>query len=991
MKHKEVNKMNKMTSLVCGLLTVGAVVSAWAATSEVKTGITQSTDYTITVNEGDTVTYSGNITLTGSAKLIKSGLGKAILSGNNSMAGGISITQGALQADSAGALGDGPITIKYGSTPRGQLFYNVEGATFNNPTIKISGTYSSSVNYAPVQAMASTTIKANISSTVGMHIGNYPVNGTDGSNTQRTVFDGTISDTSKKDIRFRSYGTLVFNGAITCGALVTSTVASNKGTIEFNSPDNEIGSINAYYAGITAGAENAFGGASISTKYGTYNTYALGGFDQTISYFEFTGTSGAPAATSTAETFNSSDPATLTMTGGASGETANGTFRIGPNVALVCDFTNADFTQRITGRTHVTDQPLYVKSGRLALDGATKFTNLKDLHVGVAGALDVDSTVADVFGAVTNLAVEGALTFSDTTATPLPNDETLNVSLSGGAALTLPAGMTLNCATVVVDGVPLKAGTAYTAPCTAIPQLKSGTLHTKGADKEEVEARWTGAAESDNLMTTLGNWTVDGQIPKSLNLSDSSVTALIGNGGNEMVPDGEISLAAITVDRDAETCSPFVLGAAGKEMTVVGKITATNCAQVILRGTIASPDHLTQGPAEKDGDATMYFYPHIWAGNKLPDELPEGTIKGSSSKVLPVVLDGMTVEKPVWIVTGTAANSEILYAMPGTTNLFKGEVHWSERWGYFDIGNGAVVDFAGGVKADVRAQVDYSEGGTLKITDQPATFGAGLTLLKGKLILDAEGCSFIESSTAIGGIEISASYKAGLEFRRSGCFTSDGLQQLYVAGSDIKTVEFNMTTQRVSRFSGLATNSKSTLHGLYPAMLEICGGCRKNADADGICVMTNSMQVTGGLGFHYVGSGTSGRTGVLAGKDDTYVLAGRDFQSCGDLEVSAGTLELAANATWLNGTNLTVRGTGTLKIGKGKTFGNHAILRLDGDGKISVPDGARQKFAECWIGDARVPDGIYTYATAPDGVKAHLAETSGEILVGKIGGLLILR
>ena len=63
--------MNKMTSLVCGLLTVGAVVSAWAAESEVKTGITQSTDYTITVNEGDTVTYSGNITLTGKAKLIE--------------------------------------------------------------------------------------------------------------------------------------------------------------------------------------------------------------------------------------------------------------------------------------------------------------------------------------------------------------------------------------------------------------------------------------------------------------------------------------------------------------------------------------------------------------------------------------------------------------------------------------------------------------------------------------------------------------------------------------------------------------------------------------------------------------------------------------------------------------------------------------------------------------------------------------------------------
>ena len=987
MKHKEVNKMNKMTSLVCGLLTVGAVVSARAATSTVTGDITQSTDYTINVDSGDTVTYSGNITLTGTAKLIKDGLGKVILSGNNTLPSGIIITKGTVQADSAGALGDGPITIKQAKTYQGKLFYNAEGATFNNPTITISETVTSTDSYAPIQVMKKVTIAANIEAKKGAYFGN------DSSDHKAdVVFDGTVSVGTSNAFYLKPYGSLTFNKTVTCGTMTTSRQASQTGTIVLNGTANSIKAIETYYAGVTAGSENAFGGASILNKYvkngSTYNVFELGGYNQTITYFS---TAADTATPTSGQCFKSIAPATLTLKGGATGATAASTFQIGANVALLCDFTNTDFTQRITGRTHVTDQPLYVKSGRLALDGATKFTNLKDLHVGVAGALDVDSTVADVFGAVTNLAVEGALTFSDTTATPLPNDETLNVSLSGGAALTLPAGMTLNCATVVVDGVPLKAGTAYTAPCTAIPQLKSGTLHTKGADKEEVEARWTGAAELDNLMTTLGNWTVDGQVPESLNLSDSSVTALIGNGGNEMVPDGEISLAAITVDRDAETCSPFVLGAAGKDMTVVGKITATNCAQVILRGTIASPDHLTQGPAEKDGDATMYFYPHIWAGNKLPDELPEGTIKGSSSKVLPVVLDGMTVEKPVWIVTGTAANSEILYAMPGTTNLFKGEVHWSERWGYFDIGNGALVDFAGGVKADVRAQVDYSEGGTLKITDQPATFSAGLTLLKGKLILDAEGCSFIESSTAIGGIEISASYKAGLEFRRSGCFTSDGLQQLYVAGSDIKTVEFNMTTQRVSRFSGLATNSKSTLHGLYPAMLEICGGCRKNADADGICVMTNSMQVTGGLGFHYVGSGTSGRTGVLAGRDDTYVLAGRDFQSCGDLEVSAGTLELAANATWLNGTNLTVRGTGTLKIGKGKTFGNHAILRLDGDGKISVPDGARQKFAECRIGDARVPDGIYTYATAPDEVKAHLAETSGEILVGKIGGLLILR
>lgn len=104
-------------------------------------------------------------------------------------------------------------------------------------------------------------------------------------------------------------------------------------------------------------------------------------------------------------------------------------------------------------------------------------------------------------------------------------------------------------------------------------------------------------------------------------------------------------------------------------------------------------------------------------------------------------------------------------------------------------------------------------------------------------------------------------------------------------------------------------------------------------------------------------------------------------QSYGDVAVTNGVLEFAAGATWLNGTNVTVSGSGTLKLNAANTFNReHAVIRFADNGAINVPPGVTQVFAEGWDGDKRMR-GIYTSGRVTGG---------GAIQVGTATGLVIL-
>ena len=149
--------------------------------------------------------------------------------------------------------------------------------------------------------------------------------------------------------------------------------------------------------------------------------------------------------------------------------------------------------------------------------------------------------------------------------------------------------------------------------------------------------------------------------------------------------------------------------------------------------------------------------------------------------------------------------------------------------------------------------------------------------------------------------------------------------------------------------------------------------------------MTNTVQVTGALSFKM---NAPGETFGIAGLTDQIPIA---YESCGDIEVAAGQMTFAANATWLNGTNVTVRGEGKLKVAAGGTFGKHAVLRFSESGTFELPAGERQKVAECWVNGVKVEDGIYSAADLKSGDPLYGHLMGGTLQVGKLGGLLLVR
>ena len=65
-----------------------------------------------------------------------------------------------------------------------------------------------------------------------------------------------------------------------------------------------------------------------------------------------------------------------------------------------------------------------------------------------------------------------------------------------------------------------------------------------------------------------------------------------------------------------------------------------------------------------------------------------------------------------------------------------------------------------------------------------------------------------------------------------------------------------------------------------------------------------------------------------------------------------------------------------------------SVLRLSGSGIVSVADGMSQRFSAVFVDGVQVRPGVYSYATAPDGLKAHMAETTGRIRIP--GGMILM-
>ena len=297
--------------------------------------------------------------------------------------------------------------------------------------------------------------------------------------------------------------------------------------------------------------------------------------------------------------------------------------------------------------------------------------------------------------------------------------------------------------------------------------------------------------------------------------------------------------------------------------------------------------------------------------------------------------------------------------------MFAAPLNYAYKSGNVNFdGPGARLEIVGGGKTTYSLTGAGSTQGTeVYIGGKPFAFtcykvGKGQTF-----ILDVPGTSFSnKTEDPIGLLMFGTDTK--VDFR-----VSDAMSGILNGNGQVGSVfEFNTTTQRID---AVRSAHNSTFHGTYPAMCEIVEGYPA-ADA-GKSAQAIRCQVTGGLGFTMSGP-------------DVICLSNRVFESHGDIKVTNGVMEFAHNASWLNGTNVTVAGTGTLKLNSSTTFNrDFAVIRFADDGKIELPSGMTQVFAEGWDGDTQLrPGTIYTSANLP----AHVAPGGAIHIAG--GGLMLI-
>ena len=333
-----------------------------------------------------------------------------------------------------------------------------------------------------------------------------------------------------------------------------------------------------------------------------------------------------------------------------------------------------------------------------------------------------------------------------------------------------------------------------------------------------------------------------------------------------------------------------------------------------------------------------------------------------------LTMSNAVIEKPTYMYVEMNGDPKSWWHIArASTNVFAAHLYYTTKSGSVNFdGPGARLEIVGGGKTTYSLTGAGSTQGTeVYIGGKPFAFtcykvGQGQTF-----ILDVPGTSFSnKTEDPIGLLMYGTDTK--VDFR-----VSDAMSGILNGNGQVGSVfEFNTTTQRID---AVRSAHNSTFHGTYPAMCEIVEGYPA-ADA-GKSVQAIRCQVTGGLGFTMSGP-------------NVICLSNRVFESHGDIKVTNGVMEFAHNASWLNGTNVTVAGTGTLKLNSSTTFNReHAVIRFADSGRIELPQGVTQVFAQGWDGDkALSPGKTYTAADLPSRISG-----AGAIRIAGGGTMILFR
>lgn len=746
---------------------------------------------------------------------------------------------------------------------------------------------------------------------------------------------------------------------------------------------------------------------------------------------------------------SSEDPATLVFSG--NGPRGNGDkgltclqHIINGNTSLLLD--DAPTTELVlSNRLHQMTGDIMVSNGVLTVSESSSMAKARSLLVGPNGTFRCDSAANLSLGSVKRLSVFGSCTVSEGVSMPFAS-EALDITFGPEAHLVLPAGTTLAVRSVtLVDA----EGKATPLDCDyydheTLPQLEGGRIFVKPTT--ETAATWTGGADADVSIGTAANWDTDPALP---DLRFQTLLATFASAGTQALVDREFALRGLAFVPAAETdgfalvadtpAREIAVGEGGlavaasedgkpRTYAVGPRVVFTKAADrsldipadvtLDLQGGLAEPGEtvvrktgagklrlgggtdlpgsleVTAGDIELAGTnrveknltvrtANVLFAGEIgmrgdpsakrmdqWTTQPIENGISiNATANADKQATATICFSNAVVNKRMSVFgAGADAGAGWFRFAAGTTNDFNCDVFLKAPLGYVSAGADAVIRFNGGLggSGETRFRGESAERRATYVMTKPVYAGGG------------GGWRVYDNATVVLACPSNfAGAAAGISTYANGSRIEMTVDDAYISPKNFGinyegcVVDIHGTKQFISLLNdgvgGKGGNPKSTVTGEYGSVFGVEDG-------------RSAQDFAGGVSL--VAMGASGKE---------FCVTNKALTSCGDVAAISSKLTFSPSSSWLNGTNVTVSGTGVLRIGQNATFDRkHAIVHLADTGVFEIPEGVTQTVRELWHEGVQMPDGLYGSAESAATDKSLADHFAGKGLLRVRGGGMIL-
>ena len=562
-------------------------------------------------NVKNTTTVNGVIS--GKGKLVKTGLkgnvdtsGILELAGANTYEGGTEIKFGSLDALNVYAFGDTNkevyINNAAASPTSDHTALRIRVTSFYYP-IHILDTFTGSTTWCEnnwcghnVDAMVDNVSIYNRIYGGSFHLRGWEKDAKDSGSSRTVTVYGDI-DCPGAQVTFFG-GTCHYRSRIRTGTLGASPYTQTK--VYFYNSGNEFtgskgGTSSLYYA---CGA-NAFHGIGFSYSYLSSDdkTY-LQGYDQEIDRMtgKMNADRGGDVAGSTWHTIDGGNQDRKTMLTMRATGNCDSLHRFAGSLSICWNPTNSAYVfNTYSNRVNAMTGVIIVSNGTFNVNGTTSFKQVTGLQVARNATLGLYTSANQPFESVDEIEVGagGRIYFGEEATRLFKKDPAVN--LETGATLDVPAGMTLQLASVSIDGFAVdpddytKAGGA---------EWISGGGTVKVVQSLITPVKWTGGGEDDTSVGTAANWDVAGTVAK---LGSGNLLATFATGGRTATVDRVVSLDGVKFEVGATETGFRVRGTGELGIGMDGIVASARetAAEYVIESPLRVLDYQNWAPGTK--------------------------------------------------------------------------------------------------------------------------------------------------------------------------------------------------------------------------------------------------------------------------------------------------------------------------------------------------------------------------------------------------------